>query len=331
MRINRSKFAAAGVASLAALAIGGTGLQANAVQADPLSVLDTAAQQLGAATGGHYLDSAGKPVVTVLNKADAARVEASGATAKLVRHSFAQLTSAKQSLDTLRGIKSAGWGLDASTNQVVVDLYDATPKADAKRVEAAAAKFGDMVRVQHHAGSLSLFIKGGDEITNGQASCSNGFNVEKGGQKLLLSAGHCEKLGGGGPWNGGNTVDSIFPDEDSMLVENASGVGPSQINDGTTITSFADATQGEPMKRAGITSGVTSGKVTKLDYTFSDGTYSVYHEFCTDAKSDHGDSGGPAYDGGKGLGTLTGGDTTTSCFFPATVSAKRYGVTLPTS
>lgn len=178
---------------------------------------------------------------------------------------------------------------------------------------------------------MSLFIKGGDKISNGQASCSNGFNVEKDGKKLLLSAGHCEKLGGGGPWNDGKTVDAVFPDEDNMLVENASGEGPSEINDGTKITEFADATVGEQMKRAGITSGVTEGKVTKVDYTFEAEGYTVYHEFCTTAHSDHGDSGGPAYDGGKGLGTLSGGDTQTSCFFPATLSAKRYGVTLPKS
>lgn len=192
-----------------------------------------------------------------------------------------------------------------------------------------AKQYGDMVRVEQHAGAMSLFIKGGDEITNGRGYCSNGFNVEKDGKKLILSAGHCEKLGGGGPWNDGKTVDFKFPDEDNMLAENASGEGPSEINDGTKITEFADATVGEQMKRAGRTSGVTSGKVTKVDYTFSAEGYTVYHEFCTTAKSAGGDSGGPAYDGGKGLGTLSGGDGSTSCFFPTTLSVKRYGVTLP--
>ncbi|GAA4550846.1 S1 family peptidase [Amycolatopsis samaneae] len=327
MRSTRSRLGALGVASFGALALGMTAVPAASATPEPAAVV----HGLGAATGGHYLDDAGNPVVTVVNAADAAKVRASGLTARVVRYRLDQLTQVKQHLDATGGVPSAGWGIDVAHNQVVVDVYDATPQAPKDRLLDTVRQYGDMVRVDHHPGALSLFIKGGDEISNGQAACSNGFNVEKGGQKLLLSAGHCEKLGGGGPWNGGNTVDAVFPTEDNMLVENASGEGPSEINDGTQITEFADATVGEQMKRAGRTSGVTSGTVTKVDYTFEAEGYTVYHEFCTTAHSDHGDSGGPAYDGGKGLGTLSGGDTSTSCFFPATLSAQRYGVTLPQS
>ncbi|MFE0025679.1 S1 family peptidase [Amycolatopsis sp. NPDC059021] len=327
MRSTRSRLGVLGVASFGALALGLTALPAASAAMTPAAVL----AGLGTATGGHYLDDAGNPVVTVVNNADAAKVRASGLTAKVVRYSLDQLTQVKQRLDATGGIPSTGWGLDIAHNQVVVDVYDATPKAQRAGLLETVRQYGDLVRVDHHPGAMSLFIKGGDEISNGQAACSNGFNVEKNGQKLLLSAGHCEKLGGGGPWNDGQTVDAVFPTEDNMIVENASGEGPSEINDGTKITEFADATVGEQMKRAGRTSGVTSGKVTKVDYTFEAEGYTVYHEFCTTAHSDHGDSGGPAYDGGKGLGTLSGGDTQTSCFFPATLSAKRYGVTLPQS
>ncbi|MYW94933.1 S1 family peptidase [Amycolatopsis rubida] len=327
MRSTRFRLSALAVGSFGALALAMTTVPAASAAATPAAVMNS----LGSATGGHYLDDSGASVVTVLNNADAAKVRASGLNARVVKYSLGQLGSVKQQLDATGGVPSAGWGLDLARNQVVVDVYDATPKAEKDALLETARQHGDMVRVEHHPGAMSLFIKGGDQISNGQASCSNGFNVEKDGKKLLLSAGHCEKLGGGGPWNDGKTVDAVFPDEDNMLVENASGEGPSEINDGTKITEFADATVGEQMKRAGITSGVTSGKVTKVDYTFEAEGYTVYHEFCTTAHSDHGDSGGPAYDGGKGLGTLSGGDTQTSCFFPATLSAKRYGVTLPKS
>lgn len=326
MRTTRARIGALGVATLGALTLGVSITPAVSAAADPLAVLSS----FGAATGGYHLE-AGKPVVNVLSDADAAKAKSSGVAAKVVRHSLGDLTAAKQHLDSLGSVSNAGWGLDIARNQVVVDIYDATPAAERDRLLETVRQYGDLARVDRHPGAMSLFIKGGDEISNGRGLCSNGFNVEKDGQKLLLSAGHCEVLGGGGPWNGGATVGFKFPDEDNMLVENASGEGPSEVTDGTTITSFADAVVGEQMKRDGRTSGVTSGEVTKVDYTFEAEGYTVYHEFCTTAQSAGGDSGGPAYDGGKGLGTLSGGDGSTSCFFPATLSAQRYGVTLPQS
>ncbi|GAA3543865.1 S1 family peptidase [Amycolatopsis ultiminotia] len=327
MRTTRARIGALGVATLGALALGVTTVPAASAAAEPAAVLSS----LGAATGGYYLDDAGKPVVTVLNNADAARAKSSGVATKVVQHSLGELTGVKQHLDSLGSVPNAGWGLDIANNQVIVDVYDATPAAQRAELLETVQQYGNLVRVEQHSGAMSLFIKGGEEISNGSGYCSNGFNVEKDGQKLLLSAGHCEVLGGGGPWNGGKTVGYKFPDEDNLLAENASGEGPSEVTDGTKITSFADAVVGEKMKRDGRTSGVTSGEVTKIDYTFEAEGYTVYHEFCTTATSAGGDSGGPAYDGGKGLGTLSGGDSSTSCFFPATLSVQRYGVTLPQS
>ncbi|MBB4685785.1 S1 family peptidase [Amycolatopsis jiangsuensis] len=327
MRKTRVKIGVLGIASVGALALGAATTPVATAAMEPAAVMNS----FGAATGGYYLDDAGKPVVTVLNDADVAKAQSSGVTAKVVQHSLGELTGVKQHLDSLGSVPNAGWGLDIAHNQVVVDVYDATPAAEKASLLKTVQQYGDLVRVDRHAGEMSLFIKGGDEISNGSGLCSNGFNVEKDGQKLMLSAGHCEVLGGGGPWNGGETVGYKFPDEDNLLIENASGEGPSETTDGTKITSFADAVVGEQMKRDGRTSGVTSGEVTKVDYTFEAEGYTVYHEFCTTAKSAGGDSGGPAYDGGKGLGTLSGGDGSTSCFFPATLSAERYGVTLPQS
>lgn len=331
MRINRSRLAGGTVAAAATFALAAFALP-TATAAPAVSQLDiatTVANTLGAATGGHYLDSTGHAVVTVLNQADAAKVTADGATAKVVKYSLGQLSTAKSGFDRLSGISNAGWGIDPAHNQVVLDVYDSTPAAARTALLAKARSLGDQVRVVAHHGAMKLFIRGGDEISNGQALCSNGFNVTKDGKNYLLSAGHCGVLGGDGPWNGGQVVSADFPTEDSMLVENNDSDAPSEINDGTKITSIADATVGEQMKRAGRTSGVTSGQVTKVDYTFSAEGYTVYHEFCSTAKSGSGDSGGPAYDGGKALGTLSGGDGSTSCFYPVSLSSKAYGVSLP--
>lgn len=349
MRGNRSGRLGALAAGGAVLLLAGITIPASAAAPTPKAPSPTAssptvgtsvgelasnvAERLGAASGGHYIDSAGKAVVGVLNQADAAKVRAAGATPKPVEHSLAELTATKRSFDKLAGVTNAGWGIDPQHNQVVVRTYDSTPAAAKQALTQQAAKLGDKVRVERKAEPMSLFIRGGDEISNGQGKCSNGFNVTKGGKNYLLSAGHCAVLGGDGDWNGGKVVNADFPTKDSMLVENNSDAAPSEINDGTKITEIADATVGENMKRAGRTSGVTSGKVTEVDYTFvaQDGgkTYKVFHEFCSDAKSGAGDSGGPAYDGGKALGTLSGGDSSTSCFYPASLSTKDYGVSLP--
>lgn len=298
-------------------------------------IADRAAAALGGATGGHYIDKAGHAVVTVLHPSDEAKVRAAGATPKLVRHSLADLRTAKRGFDQLRGVTNAGWGIDPTHNQVVVRTYDNTPAAATKALTDKARSLGDEVRVEHVQGRPRFFIRGGDEISNGNALCSNGFNVTRGGQNYLLSAGHCAVLGGDGPWNGGQVVSADFPNEDSMLVENTDPDSPSEINDGTPITSVADPTVGESMKRSGRTTGITSGTVTDTDYTFTatenGQTYRVPHEFCTNAYSEAGDSGGPAYDGNVGLGTLTGGDSSTSCFYPVTRSMAAYGVSLPSS
>ncbi|WP_040590145.1 S1 family peptidase [Sciscionella marina] len=331
MRGTRSRILAAAASAGAALLLAGFGTPASAAPASVNSVdlANSVANELGAASGGHYLDAGGKAVVGVVNKADEAKVRAAGAVPTLVKHTMAQLTAAKTSFDRLPGVTQAGWGIDPVRNQVVVHLYDATPAAAKQALQAKARSLGDKARVEHERGAMSLFIQGGDEISNGNSLCSNGFNVTKDGKDYLLSAGHCAVLGGNGDWNGGKVVNADFPTKDSMLVENNTGSAPSEINDGTKITSITDPTVGENMKRAGRTSGVTSGSVTELDYTFVAEGYTVYHEFCTNAHSAGGDSGGPAYDGGKGLGTLTGGDSSTSCFYPATLSTKDYGVSLP--
>jgi len=288
------------------------------------------AAALGAASGGIYLDH-GKAVVNVVDDAAMQQVQAAGLTAKKVKHTYAALTGVKNALDSVKNVPQTSWGIDTKTNQVVVKVYDAASKSTTDTVSAAAAKYGDAVRVERRAGKLSLYIADGDAIQNNQGRCSLGFNVTRNGSPFLLTAGHCTNLGGtwaGGDVSGAQVVESDCPGADSGLLTRPNGTGPGEINTGQAITSAAEPTVGEQMQKQGSTTGGGSGEVTSVDESVNFDVGVLNHEFGTTAHTDHGDSGGPAYDGSKGLGTLSGGDTVTSYFYPLTLELQAYGLSL---
>jgi len=147
----------------------------------------------------------------------------------------------------------------------------------------------------------------------------------------VLTAGHCTNLGGtwsGGDVSGAQVVESDCPGADSGLLTRPNGTGPGEINTGQAITSAATPTVGEQMQKQGSTTGGGSGEVTSVDESVNFDVGVLNHEFGTTAHTDHGDSGGPAYDGSKGLGTLSGGDTVTSYFYPLTLELQAYGLEL---
>ncbi|WP_406636513.1 S1 family peptidase [Amycolatopsis sp. WGS_07] len=300
------------------------------MQAQSISRAGSVADSLGAGNGGVYL-ARGKAVVTVTDVAAQEKAKAAGFATKLVKHSFAELTSVKEGLDSVKNVPQTSWGIDTRSNQVVVKVYDAASPATAAKVRAAAAKYGDSVRVERQSGKLSTHIADGDSITNGQYTCSLGFNVTRGGQPFMLTAGHCTNLGG--TWRGGNVtgaqiVESDCPGADSGLLTRPNGTGPGAINTGQRITSVGTPTVGEQIRKMGQTTGGGSGEVTSVDESVNFDVGVLNHEFGTTAHTDHGDSGGPAYDGSAGLGTLSGGNTQTSYFYPLSREMSSYGLRL---
>ena len=131
------------------------------LQAHAITGATQVANALGAASGGIYLEN-GKAVVNVVDDAAMRQVQAAGFTAKKVKHTFAALTGVKNQLDAVKNVPQTAWGIDTKTNQVVVKIYDSASKATADKVAAAAAKYGDSVRVEHRTGKLSLHIQDGD-------------------------------------------------------------------------------------------------------------------------------------------------------------------------
>ncbi|GAA0615710.1 S1 family peptidase [Kutzneria viridogrisea] len=333
-----SKKALVGVAALAVSALGvpaanaaqpGTAEFAQA-QSTAINQAEQVSDALGTSTGGYYLDGT-TAVVTVLDSAAAKAVQSHGLVARTVKHSLATLNSAKASLDAITDVPQTAWGIDPVSNQVVVTIYDAASKASRDKVTAAAQRLGDTARIEHQTGRLELHIADGDAIRNSQGRCSLGFNVKQGSTPYLLTAGHCTNLGGtwsGGDVTGARIVHSDCPGADSGLLTRPNGTGPGRINTGQAITSAGKPTVGQRMQKQGSTTGGGSGQITSVDQTVNFDVGVLRHEFGTTAHTDHGDSGGPAYSGSVGLGTLSGGNTTVSYFYPLQLELQSYGLTL---
>ncbi|MFE0019919.1 S1 family peptidase [Amycolatopsis sp. NPDC059021] len=288
-------------------------------------------RQLGARSAGGYLDPrTGSAVVNVLDARAAETVRAAGATPRSVRYGTAELTSVQAALQP---VPNTSTGLDPVADQVVLTVSDAAPADRVAGLLGTARAFGDRVRVDRAHGVFQPLIYDGDEISNGQSVCSAGFNSNKGGRNYIVDAGHCAQ---GLPyWQGiGPTVDARFPGTDYSLIRNDSGDAPGAVNlyDGSTqpITAAGDATVGEQICKSGRTTEVTCGSVQALNETVDYGDGQVVRGMVkTDTHADHGDSGGPWYDGATGLGMTGAGDTVSVTWFqPLTAALRAYGVTL---
>jgi streptogrisin D len=232
-------------------------------------------------------------------------------------------------------VPDTAWGVDPTTGQVQLTVFSSAPTDRVDGLLRLADRYGNKVRVRQVAGALSEQVYGGDEISDGQILCSAGFNVTRGGQDYLLTAGHC--TAGLPDWqNVGPSESSNFPDTDFGLVRNDSGDAPGGVDmydqSVRLVSSVGTAAVGEPVCASGEATGVTCGKVTAVDQTVDYGDGNVVHGLIeTDVHTDHGDSGGPLFDGNTGLGTVSGGDGQTDYFQPLSVELDTYGLSLAAS
>lgn len=237
-----------------------------------------------------------------------------------------------RALDGLPATPNTAWGLDPATGQVVLTVSDAAPATGVARLLALAGRAGDRVRVRHTTAPLTEQMLGGDQVSDGEILCSVGFNVLRDGQDYVLTAGHC--TAGMPYWDYlGPSAASNFPDTDFGLVRNDSGDAPGAVNlyDDTDrpITGVGTARVGERVCASGQATGVTCGKVLAVNQTVDYGDGNVVHGLIeTDVHTDHGDSGGPLFDGTLGLGTVSGGDGQTDFFQPLGPELAAYGARL---
>ncbi|WP_411080723.1 S1 family peptidase [Streptomyces sp. cmx-18-6] len=276
--------------------------------------------------GVYYRDD--RLVVGVTDRAAAAAVESAGGTPEIVDHSAAELDSVQEELDQLPVIANTAWGMDPSTNQVSVEIYDGVPAADLARIEELAAAHGDAVRIERVTGTVepaaTYEMRGGIGITSNGRRCSAAFNVQNNaGKKFFLTAGHC-MLGGFYDWsrtNGhislGRQVSFGYGGDggDQAVVEyrnsSVKPYGVIQYKNGTEgqITNSRYAYDGEKVKRVGTMSQDLVGMVLvpSMTVNYGDGV-SLRHMIKTSLCLKSGDSGGALFTGTTALGISSAGN-----------------------
>ena len=274
-------------------------------------------------TGGTYVDTAGRAVVTVTDDAASKEVRDAGGVAQLVKHSLTELRSVTTALDDSARIPGTSWGVDPSTNQVSVEMDSTVTGTELDRLRAVTGRFGDAVQVDRIAGKLTpaaTFTSGGQGIQNKTETltCSIGFNVRNSaGARFFVTAGHCgnENKNWYKAADGtllGTNKESSFPGNDYAVVTyrntDVTAYGTVWVNGAEQqITSSRYPVDGESVARVGTRSTDLVGAVllpsTTVNYSEGTVTGLIKTSLCVE----FGDSGGAMYHGAVALGITSGG------------------------
>jgi streptogrisin D len=285
------------------------------------------AKELGPRSAGSYLDKAtGKLMVAVTDSSAAQEVRRAGALPRMVPHSAADLRAATDALYRSARIPGTAWAIDPAANQVVISVDQSVTGAKLTRLRSVVAKLGTAARIQQVNGTLSTLdgpvMLDGTAIYGGINFCSLGFNVFPvgGGAHYFITAGHCTNEHsiwyadpGLNVFLGRNSgSDGVFGAGGDYGIVHYEGIGIHAYGTvaGTRqfIAGWAFPVVGESVQRSGSKTGVHGGTITALNstVTYADGT-TVNGLIQTTVCAEGGDSGGPLYNQGAGLGITSGG------------------------
>ncbi|MGX6601678.1 ricin-type beta-trefoil lectin domain protein [Micromonosporaceae bacterium Da 78-11] len=302
-------------------------------------------KQLGTTFGGAWIPQGStRLTVGVTSEADAVKVRAEGADAKIVKRSESSLTAARAKLDknsAKANNKIHSWYVDPAANTVVVT---AAPGA-----EAAARKFAQdngagtvTVKAVTEAPRTMADIRGGDQyVINGNTLCSVGFAVAGG----FVTAGHCG--GTGSPTLGvnnqaqGTFAGSSFPGNDYAWVRtNGNWASQPWVNNysgGNVLVSGAqEAAIGSSICRSGRTTGWRCGTLLGKNETINYPQGAVSGLNRSNACAEGGDSGGSWISGNQAQGVTSGGTGNCSSggtmwFQPLNEILQVFGLSLTTT
>ncbi|MGW0803257.1 S1 family peptidase [Nonomuraea sp. NPDC002799] len=267
--------------------------------------------------GVWYEGPEGALVVASVDPADTAQITGTGARARIVARSLAQLTTVKNGLDRAAPPASVhSWAIAPQDNSVIVQTSDASAAQSwiaATGVDAAA------VKLEQSAERPRLFyeIRGGDAYYTSQGyRCSIGFAARRGTQLGFTSAGHCGTTGvtttGYNRVAQGTFQISSFPGNDySWVATNADWTAAGVVNGYSAgILPVRGSTVTQPQGsicRSGSTTQWHCGTVTALNATvnYPEGTVSGLTR--TTVCAEGGDSGGSFISGDQAQGMTSGG------------------------
>ncbi|MFE9769013.1 S1 family peptidase [Streptomyces sp. NPDC005808] len=351
--ISRRRAAIAGAGVVALVVTGVTFQTANASETPALrtfsveaagKLASTLGKDLGADAAGTYYDAKTKSlVVNVLDESAAQTVQATGAQARIVENSLAELTSARATLQKDATIPGTSWATDPETNKVVVTADSTVSKTELAKLTEVVDGLGSKAELQRTKGEFKPFVAGGDAISGSGGRCSLGFNVVKDGAPYFITAGHCTEAISTWSDSSGNVIGqnagSSFPDNDYGLVQYTSDVAhPSEVDlyngSAQAITQAGNPTVGQSVTRSGSTTQVHSGTVTGLNATVNYGSGDVVNGLIeTNVCAEPGDSGGSLFSGSTAIGLTSGGsgDCTsggTTFFQPVTEALSAFGASI---
>ncbi|WSA42683.1 S1 family peptidase [Streptomyces sp. NBC_01808] len=235
-------------------------------------------------------------------------------------------------------VAGSAWYVDRASDTVVVTVDSTVSKAEVAEITEAAGEHAGAVDVQRTNGKFTKYIAGGEAITTGGARCSLGFNVQSGdGTKYALTAGHCTNIGSS--WSIGTRAGTSFPTNDYGIIRHsnpAAADGRVYLWNGQyqDITTAANPSVGQSVRRSGSTTGLHGGSVTGLNATVNYGGGDVvYGMIQTNVCAEPGDSGGPLFAGSTALGLTSGGSGNcssggTTFYQPVVEALNAYGVSV---
>ncbi|MFE4450360.1 S1 family peptidase [Streptomyces sp. NPDC056796] len=256
----------------------------------------------------------------------------------------AELTSASSAV-LGADIAGTAWYTEASTGKVVVTVDSTVTAAEIATIKKSVTDSGAKADVKRTDGTFNKLIAGGQAIYAGGGRCSLGFNVRSGSTYYALTAGHCTEIGSTWYTNSGQTTTlgtragSSFPGNDYGLIRHSSSAaadGRVYLYNGSyqDITTAANPTVGQSVKRSGSTTGVHSGTVTGLNATVNYGGGDIVSGLIqTNVCAEPGDSGGSLFSGTTALGLTSGGSGNctsggTTFFQPVVEALNAYGVSV---
>ncbi|MFE3709558.1 S1 family peptidase, partial [Streptomyces scopuliridis] len=149
--------------------------------------------------------------------------------------------------------------------------------------------------------------------------------------------GHCTNISSS--WSIGTRAGTSFPTNDYGIIRHSNAAaadGRVYLYNGSyqDITSAANPSVGQSVRRSGSTTGVHSGTVTGLNATVNYGGGDiVYGMIQTNVCAEPGDSGGSLFAGSTALGLTSGGSGNcssggTTFFQPVVEALNAYGVSV---
>lgn len=300
-------------------------------------------------TAGIYLDQ-GRFVITVTDGQTADAVKDAGAIPKQVAYDGVYLDSIKQKLDATFRTPGTTWGVDVPANQVIVRANSTVSEANFTALSDFIAPYGTAARIERIGGQTTKTelsgINGGDYINNATTQCSYGFTVQKKtdpSYKAIITAGHCT-INPGNDWykSDGNYIGytighNVANGNDFGLIraynfDHVTYYGNVEAQNGQAqdIAYSRDSRIYEHVCTSGYRSGFACGLVGAKNQTINwdDGSPQSTGMDVANICRNHGDSGGPLYDGDAALGILVGSNDGScySYYQPVNEALDWYGM-----